>query len=101
DHRVWEPLDLDAARAVLAEAGHPDGVGLPRLEMLLTKGLEVLEPGIERALAQIGVGVDFKISERGSRTSQIPADLWLTSWVADYPDPDGFFRGLLTDPCDP
>ncbi len=101
DHRVWEPLDLDAARAVLAEAGHPDGAGLPRLEMLLTKGFEVLEPGIESALARIGVGVDFKISERGSRTSQIPADLWLTSWVADYPDPDGFFRGLLTDPCDP
>ncbi len=101
DHRVSEALDLDAARALLAEAGHPGGAGMPRLEMLLTKGFEVLKGGIESALGQLGVGVDFTISDRGSRTSQIPSDLWLTSWLADFPDPDGFFRGLLTDPCDP
>ena len=27
--------------------------------------------------------------------SSATADLWLTGWTADYPDPDGFFRGLL------
>ncbi len=103
DHRVSEALDLDldAARALLADAGHPGGAGLPRLEMLLTKGFEVLRTGIESALGEIGIGVDFTISDRGSRTSQIPVDLWMTSWLADFPDPDGFFRGLLTDPCDP
>lgn len=31
----------------------------------------------------------------------MPSDVTVTSWLADYPDPDGFFRGLLTDPCDP
>ena len=24
------------------------------------------------------------------------AHMWWTGWTADYPDPDGFFRGLLT-----
>jgi oligopeptide transport system substrate-binding protein len=101
DHRASEPVGLESARTLLAEAGYPGGAGLPRLEMLLSKGFEVLGPSIERALGEIGAGVDFAISDRGSRTSQIPCDLWLTSWLADFPDPDGFFRGLLTDPSDP
>ncbi|MGZ4388977.1 MAG: hypothetical protein ACXVZL_06320, partial [Gaiellaceae bacterium] len=25
------------------------------------------------------------------------AHLWISGWTADYPDPDGLFRGLLTE----
>ncbi len=101
DHNVSAPLDLDGARALLAEAGHPDGAGLPPLEMLVSKGFEVLLDAIEAALAAIGLAVEFTINERGARTSDVPSDLWMSAWLADYPDPDGFFRGLLADPCDP
>jgi peptide/nickel transport system substrate-binding protein/oligopeptide transport system substrate-binding protein len=101
DHHVSESVDLDAARALLAEAGHAGGAGLPRLQMLVSKGFEVLLGAIEAALAEIGLEVEFMINQRGARTSDTPADLWLSAWLADYPDPDGFFRGLLADPCDP
>jgi ABC-type transport system substrate-binding protein/class 3 adenylate cyclase len=101
DHHVSESVDLDAARALLAEAGHAGGAGLPRLQMLVSKGFEVLLGAIEAALVEIGLEVEFMINPRGARTSDTPADLWLSAWLADYPDPDGFFRGLLADPCDP
>jgi len=101
DHHVSTLFDLEAARALLAEAGHHGGAGLPRLEMLVSKGFEVLLPAIETALGELGLEAGFAISQRGARISDVPADLWLSAWLADYPDPDGFFRGLLADPCDP
>ena len=36
DHHVSAPLDLEGSRALLAEAGHPGGAGLPRLRMLVS-----------------------------------------------------------------
>jgi ABC-type transport system substrate-binding protein/class 3 adenylate cyclase len=101
DHHVSEALDLDGARALLAEAGHPGGEGLPRLRMLIAKGFSVLIDVLEAALAEIGVGVEAVISERAIRSADDESDLWMGAWLADYPDPDGFFRGLLEDPCDP
>ena len=32
----------------------------------------------------------------GARTSRTTAHMWLSGWTADYPDPDGFFRGLFS-----
>ena len=61
----------------------------------------MLTEAITAALAEVGLKVEFAVSPRGGRVADVPSDLWLTSWLADYPDPDGFFRGLLTDPCDP
>ena len=33
--------------------------------------------------------------ERVSASELGSAQLWLGGWTADYPDPDGFFRGLF------
>jgi ABC-type transport system substrate-binding protein len=101
DHHVGVARDADAARALLADAGHPGGAGLAPLEMVITSGLELLREPIREALADVGLGVEFSISARAARIAAEPCDVWVTTWLADYPDPDGFFRGLLTDPCDP
>ena len=101
DHHVAVARDADAARALLAAAGHPGGAGLAPLEMVITSGLELLREPIRAALAEVGLGVEFSISARAARIAAEPCDVWVTTWLADYPDPDGFFRGLLTDPCDP
>jgi oligopeptide transport system substrate-binding protein len=101
DHHVSPRLDLEGARALLAEAGYPGGAGLPRLRMLVAKGFSVLLDALEAAVAEIGVGLDFTVSERAIRTADDDSDMWMGAWLADYPDPDGFFRGLLEDPCDP
>jgi ABC-type transport system substrate-binding protein/class 3 adenylate cyclase len=101
DHNVRPLLDVEAVRTLLAEAGHPGGAGLAPLQMLISSGFEPLEEAIVAALRDVGLAVEFAISERAARIADTPSDLWLTTWLADYPDPDGFFRGLLTDPCDP
>jgi ABC-type transport system substrate-binding protein len=101
DHRVAELADVEGARALLAEAGHPGGAGLAPLQMLITGGLDMLHEPIRAALAEVGLAVEFEASPRGMRVGDMGAQMWFTSWLADYPDPDGFFRGLLADPCDP
>jgi ABC-type transport system substrate-binding protein/class 3 adenylate cyclase len=101
DHHVATPLDIPAVRALLAEAGHPEGAGLAPVQILISSGLEMLTEAIAAALAEVGLKVEFSVSPRGGRMADVPSDLSVTSWLADYPDPDGFFRGLLTDPCDP
>jgi len=101
DHHISERVDVEAARALLEAAGHTGGAGLAPLKMVLKSGLEVLRAPIEAGLREIGLGVEFTITKRGARIAEIEGDLWITTWVADYPDPDGFFRGLLSDPCDP
>jgi ABC-type transport system substrate-binding protein/class 3 adenylate cyclase len=101
DHHVTPPLDIPAVRALLAEAGHPGGAGLAPVQVLISSGLEMLTEAITAALAEVGVKVEFAVSPRGARVADVASDLSLTSWLADYPDPDGFFRGLLTDPFDP
>jgi ABC-type transport system substrate-binding protein/class 3 adenylate cyclase len=101
DHRIAELHDVEGARALLAAAGHPGGAGLAPLQMLITGGLNMLHEPIRAALAAVGLAVEFETSPRGMRVGDMGAQMWLTSWLADYPDPDGFFRGLLADPCDP
>jgi ABC-type transport system substrate-binding protein/class 3 adenylate cyclase len=101
DHHITEPVDAAAVRTLLAEAGHPGGAGLSPLRMLISSGLEVLREAITAALVEVGLGVEFSVNPRGARTSETPNDLWMGAWLADYPDPDGFFRGLLVDPDDP
>jgi ABC-type transport system substrate-binding protein len=101
DHHVTSPLDTAAQRALIDEAGHPDGVGLAPLQVVISSGLEVLTEAITAALAEVGLVAEFSVNPRGARTGEVPTDVWISNWLADYPDPDGFFRGLLADPCDP
>ncbi len=101
DHHVGDFVDVEGARALLVDAGHPGGAGIPPLQMLIASGLEMLHDRIRAALAEVGLEVEFAISPRGMRLDDAASQMWLSSWLADYPDPDGFFRGLLTDPYDP
>jgi ABC-type transport system substrate-binding protein/class 3 adenylate cyclase len=87
--------DLDEARRLLADAGYPDGKGLPELELVIPKWFDSVD-------ALLGpweeLGAKFRV-ERPELHLDIPAlheaHLWVSSWTADFPDPDGFFRGLL------
>ncbi len=101
DHEVSPPLEAGDMRGLLAEAGHEDGSGVPPLLMVISSGFELLREPIAAALGGIGIGVEFAVHPRAARVADAPSNLWLSTWLADYPDPDGFFRGLLTDPSDP
>lgn len=92
----------ERARALLAEAGYPGGVGFRRIELLFNTGevhrdvAEILqdqwrrELGIEVALAN----QEWKIVLQQQKA--LHYDLSRSSWIADYLDPESFlevFRG--------
>jgi oligopeptide transport system substrate-binding protein len=96
-HRVAPEYDLDLARRLLAEAGYPEGKGLPELELALDKthrghAGDALIDGY----ASLGARIRVREVEGATGPADIgDSELWLAGWTADYPDPDGFFRGLF------
>jgi ABC-type transport system substrate-binding protein len=91
----------EEARRLLAEAGHPDGRGLPPI--LLSN--PSLGPAAQRVLERVGadleaVGLRLEIvpvtwSELGEQLEQGTAPAFLLAWVADRTDPDAFLRALF------
>ncbi len=99
-HRIAPELDLELARRLLAEAGYPDGKGLPELELHVPMWLEHVEPFVEqwgRLGARLRV-VHASLHELCSLPET--AHLWISGWTVDFPDPDGFFRGFMRQRLD-
>ncbi|MGH3039505.1 MAG: ABC transporter substrate-binding protein [Gaiellaceae bacterium] len=95
-HRVGLEYDLEKARALLDEAGYPNGKGLPELTVIVPYWLQPVEP-LHELWKPIGANVNI-VPRKGHVDWDTLGDahMWWTGWTADYPDPDGFFRGLLT-----
>jgi oligopeptide transport system substrate-binding protein len=96
-HRVAPDYDLELAHRLLAEAGYPEGRGLPELELALAKSHRAHAGTVlTDSCAELGARVRIReVSDALGPADIGDADLWLTGWTADYPDPDGFFRGLF------
>jgi ABC-type transport system substrate-binding protein len=95
-HRVAPDHDLELARGFLADAGYPEGRGLPQLELVIDPSLEGVERLVEQ-WAELGVRVSVRRTDGHLWSEGLgSAHFWVSWFAADYPDPDGFFRGLLT-----
>jgi ABC-type transport system substrate-binding protein/class 3 adenylate cyclase len=94
-HRFAPGHDLELAQRLLGEAGYPEGRGLPPLQ-LVAKRFDGVEDLVEQWTA-LGAHVSIRWRDKHLWTEGLgEAQLWVDGWKADYPDPDGFFRGLLT-----
>lgn len=93
DFSFWKyNTDLEKAKAKLAEAGFPDGKGLPPIRFSIRIGAEEDERAavfIQDALAKIGMKVDIEKlafaafqEQEAKRSLQFWIDTWL-SWVND------------------
>jgi oligopeptide transport system substrate-binding protein len=92
--------DVERARQLLAEAGFPEGRGLPPITLQLNSGgtiNDLVAEAIQSALAEIGLKVSLlrlawpqhlETVENG-RTS-----FFRFGWVADYPDGENFLTLL-------
>jgi ABC-type transport system substrate-binding protein len=89
--------DRAEADRLLAAAGHPGGEGLRPLKLYAHVWVLRIAEVLVRQLSDVGINVDLHMLDAGMGVYQQPADadLMLSSWVADYADPDGFFRGLV------
>jgi len=98
-HRVGPEHDLDTARQLLAEAGYPEGRGLPELNMLVPPWLMPTAKRLAEQVAEIGFRIDYRAAEGKFWSASLENEhLWVSGFGADYPDPDGFFRGLFREP---
>src|SRR5919197_1529205 len=98
-HRVGPDYNLEPAKHLLADAGYPEGRGLPELKMLIPPWLTVTAELLKEQLADIGARIDIRLAEGKFWANDLSEEhLWITGFGADYPDPDGFFRGLFREP---
>lgn len=95
------PHDPDAARALLARAGHPGGRGLPRVRYCASRGStrsRAVDSLLVNSWRQIGLNVaverlDWVKLQQALDDGEVP--VFSLSWIADIPDPDSFMGSLL------
>jgi ABC-type transport system substrate-binding protein len=95
------PYDAEAAKRLLAEAGHPNGKDLRPL-VIYGAFTNPVNPRVAQRLredlAEVGIPVDVRQvswSEFMARVEDHAAPAFVLTWVADLPDPDTFLQSLF------
>jgi ABC-type transport system substrate-binding protein len=93
----WYDQDIDAAKALLAEAGFPDGfeVTLNYRDVVRSylPSPATVGQDIQAQLAEIGVKVTIEVMESGAFLDASDAGdltMYMLGWGADYPDATNF-----------
>jgi ABC-type transport system substrate-binding protein len=90
--RAPYPHDPARARQLLGEAGYPQGFSI-RLWRTAREQYARIAQAVQQELGEVGITVE--IVERDASSARAAArngeaDLFLTDWYADYPDPENF-----------
>ncbi len=88
------PYDPAAAKALLAAAGHADGL---ELELAITEDDTTRAQAVQQDLAEIGVKVDIKPLGGNVLSELIESggtDMWFTGWYMIQPDPADLINNL-------
>lgn len=101
----FSKYDVEAAKAALAEAGYPNGEGMPKLVLDYNTGSnhEDVFALVQADLAEIGIQSELRGSEWAQYLDQLDAGEYQVGrlgWVADYPIMDNFLYPLFKSGAD-
>ena len=94
------PKDVARAKALLAQAGFPNGEGLPVVTLLHRNDEDTkkIAQSILHDLDQVGIKAELQAREWNKFLDVCenePQSMFMLGWVADYPDPDNFLYVLF------
>lgn len=94
---AWYDFDPEAAKALLAEAGYPDGFEVELAYRDVVRGYlpepSIVAQDIQAQLADLGITVNITVMESGAfldAADQGELTMYLLGWGADYPDQTNF-----------
>jgi len=93
--------DPDRARRLLAEAGYPNGKGLPTFVLQLgnSERTAAVAEAVQEMWRAIGIRAELRMVDFPQHLSMVRAGdlaMWRTSWLGDYPDPENFLALFIT-----
>lgn len=100
DNALPYPYDVEKAKVSLAEAGYPDGAGLPAITLTYPSegaGPELAQ-AIQAQLKEAGIAVEINGLPPGDFIEQMTGgqlSFFIISWGADYPSVDTFLYPLF------
>jgi ABC-type transport system substrate-binding protein len=92
--------DVERARELLAEAGYPEGKGLPELQFEYRSATRDSRQGFEylrNELAEVGIRAKANFSTFSAFLKKIESgnfQIASSGWAADYPDGENFYQLL-------
>lgn len=98
--------DIDKAKALLVEAGYPNGEGLPIIEyetIASTESRQMAEYFV-KSMEKIGVKIKVNTNtwpELVKKTDKKQAQMFGMAWGADYPDAENFLQLLYSGNVSP
>ena len=81
------------ARELLAQAGYPNGNGLPEITLHTTSQYLDLCEYIQHQLSEIGVKIKMEVNPPGTHGEMVAnaqSLFWRKSWIADYADAENY-----------
>ncbi len=96
------PYDPEAARALLAQAGYPQGRGLPTLTLLYNQSELNENIAVEiQAMWKESLGINVSLKKQEWKVylaslDQLDYHIARSSWVGDYNDPNTFLDMFVT-----
>jgi peptide/nickel transport system substrate-binding protein/oligopeptide transport system substrate-binding protein len=90
----------EKARKLLAEAGYPEGKGLPPIQFHFNKNdlNQRIAEVIQHSLREIGITVELRSLDWAVHLKLVDdggAGFFRAGWIADYPDPENFLAVLF------
>ncbi len=86
-------FDPAKSKQLLADAGFPDGKGLPPIKLLTINIYADIASFVARQLEEVGIPVQVEVIQKSlllEQTAKSQALFFRGSWIADYPDAENY-----------